>query len=54
MILEGVADYWLRIWHVYFGVAGSNNDVNILQSSPLFNEQCPGEGPEISYVANDG
>ncbi|XP_047944804.1 uncharacterized protein LOC125191317 [Salvia hispanica] len=31
---------------------GSNNDINILQSSPIFNDECRGEGPEISFVAN--
>ncbi|XP_047947378.1 uncharacterized protein LOC125193590 [Salvia hispanica] len=29
-----------------------NNDINVLQSSPLFNEQCRGEGPEIRFMAN--
>ncbi|XP_047937971.1 uncharacterized protein LOC125185484 [Salvia hispanica] len=52
MILEAVVDYRLRIWHAYFGVAGSNNDINILQSSLIFNDECRGEGPEISFVAN--
>ncbi|XP_047942925.1 protein ALP1-like [Salvia hispanica] len=52
MILEAVADYRLRIRHAYFGVAGSNNDINVLQSSPIFNDECRGEGPEISFVAN--
>ncbi|KAG6410867.1 hypothetical protein SASPL_128938 [Salvia splendens] len=52
MILEAVADYRLWIWHAYFGIAGSNNDLNVLNSSPLFNEQCQGVGPAISFVAN--
>ncbi|XP_042045054.1 uncharacterized protein LOC121791068 [Salvia splendens] len=52
MILEAVADYRLRIWHAYFGVARSHNDINVLQSSPLFNEQCRGEGPKTSFVGN--
>ena len=30
MILEAVVDYRLWIWHAYFGVAGSNNDINVL------------------------
>ncbi|XP_042005694.1 uncharacterized protein LOC121754397 [Salvia splendens] len=30
----------------------SNNNINVLQSSPLFNEQCPSEGPKISFVAS--
>ncbi|XP_047948793.1 uncharacterized protein LOC125194574 [Salvia hispanica] len=52
MILEVVADYRLWIWHAYFGVAGSNIDINVLQSSPIFNDECRGEGPEISFVEN--
>ncbi|XP_047979440.1 uncharacterized protein LOC125221364 [Salvia hispanica] len=31
---------------------GSNNDINVLQSSPIFNDECRGEGPQISFVAN--
>ncbi|XP_047942887.1 uncharacterized protein LOC125189678 [Salvia hispanica] len=31
---------------------GSNNDINVLQLSPLFNDECREEGPEISFVAN--
>ncbi|XP_042059464.1 uncharacterized protein LOC121803961 [Salvia splendens] len=30
----------------------SNNNINVLQSSPLFNDECRGEGPEIRFVAN--
>ncbi|KAL1546107.1 hypothetical protein AAHA92_22755 [Salvia divinorum] len=52
IILEVVADQRLWIWHAYFGVAGSNNDINVLQSSPLFNDQCRGQGPTINFVAN--
>ncbi|XP_047949251.1 uncharacterized protein LOC125195094 [Salvia hispanica] len=52
MILEAVADYRLRIWHAYFGVARSNNDINVLHSSHLFNDECQGEGPTVRFVAN--
>ena len=30
----------------------SNNDINVLQSSHLFNDESRGEGPQISFVAN--
>ncbi|XP_042029904.1 uncharacterized protein LOC121776805 [Salvia splendens] len=53
MILEAIANYLFRIWHAYFGVVGSNNDINVLQSSHLFNNECRGEGPEVKFVAND-
>ncbi|XP_047953192.1 uncharacterized protein LOC125199069 [Salvia hispanica] len=52
IILEAVADQRLWIWHAYFGVAGSNNDLNVLQSSPLFNDQCQGIGPLVNFTAN--
>ncbi|XP_042059328.1 uncharacterized protein LOC121803789 [Salvia splendens] len=51
-ILEAVADYRLRIWNAYFGVTGSNNEINVLQSSHLFNDECRGEGPTVRFVAN--
>ncbi|XP_047965797.1 uncharacterized protein LOC125210284 [Salvia hispanica] len=53
MILEAVADYRLRIWHAYFDLSGSNNDINILQSSHLINDECQDDGPEVRFVAND-
>ncbi|XP_020272614.1 uncharacterized protein LOC109847785 [Asparagus officinalis] len=36
IILEAVADYDLWIWHAYFGMPGTNNDINVLESSNLF------------------
>ncbi|XP_023750622.1 uncharacterized protein LOC111898969 [Lactuca sativa] len=38
IILEAVASQDLWIWHAFFGVAGSNNDLNVLGQSPLFND----------------
>ncbi|XP_041995715.1 uncharacterized protein LOC121745835 [Salvia splendens] len=52
IILEAVADQRLWIWHAYFGVAGSNNDLNVMQSSPLFNDQCQGIDPLVDFTAN--
>ncbi|XP_059623118.1 uncharacterized protein LOC132266280 [Cornus florida] len=37
LILEVVASKDLWIWHAFFGMAGSNNDVNVLDHSPVFN-----------------
>jgi len=36
IVLEVVASQDLHIWHAFFGVAGSNNDLNVLNQSPLF------------------
>ncbi|XP_047975462.1 uncharacterized protein LOC125217928 [Salvia hispanica] len=52
MILEAVADHRLWIWHAYFSVVGSNNDINVLNSSTLFADQCRGRGPAIEFTAN--
>ncbi|XP_075504608.1 uncharacterized protein LOC142542044 [Primulina tabacum] len=35
ILLEAVASADLWIWHAFFGVAGSRNDINVLNESPL-------------------
>ncbi|CAL8154583.1 unnamed protein product [Prunus armeniaca] len=52
VVLEAVASYDTWIWHAFFGVAGSNNDINILACSPLFNDVVNGVSPHIQYVVN--
>jgi len=52
MILEAVASHDLHIWHAFFGVAGSNNDINVLNQSPLFLEAIKGEAPWVQYSVN--
>nr|GEU47697.1 DNA-directed DNA polymerase [Tanacetum cinerariifolium] len=42
----------LMIWHAFFDVVGSNNDIHVLYQSPLFNDLKTGRAPEISFVAN--
>ncbi|GJR69772.1 ALP1-like protein [Tanacetum coccineum] len=44
-------DLW--IWHAFFGVAGSNNDVNVLRQFPVLNDLKVGKAPEVPFVAND-
>jgi len=36
IMLEAVALHDLWIWHTFFGVPGSNNDINVLNQSQLF------------------
>jgi hypothetical protein len=52
IILEAVAshDHW--IWHAFFGVAGSNNDINVLSQSDLFVKHMRGENPKLWYSIN--
>lgn len=52
MILEAVASRDLRIWHAFFGNAGSQNDIQVLNKSPLFIHAIKGEAPRVSYTVN--
>ncbi|XP_059671118.1 uncharacterized protein LOC132316663 [Cornus florida] len=52
LILEAVASKDLWIWHAFFGMAGSNNDVNVLDHSPVFNSLINGTMPPINYEVN--
>jgi hypothetical protein len=52
-LLEAVASQDLWIWHAFFGVAGSNSDINVLNQSKLFVEQLKGQAPQVSYRVND-
>jgi hypothetical protein len=51
-ILDTVAshDHW--IWNAFFGVPGSNNNINVLNQSHLFIEQLRGEAPKVKYSIN--
>ncbi|CAL9025264.1 unnamed protein product [Prunus brigantina] len=44
-------DYW--VWHALFGVAGSQNDLNVLGQSPVFDEVLRGHSPQITYQINN-
>ncbi|XP_020256304.1 uncharacterized protein LOC109833153 [Asparagus officinalis] len=50
IILEEVASYDLWIWHAYFDLPGSNNDINVLQSSNLFDNLSQDERDEQEDV----
>ena len=52
IILEAVASSDLWIWHVFFGVAGSNNDINVFDRSPIFDDVLQGHAPEENYTIN--
>jgi hypothetical protein len=52
LILEAVASYDLWIWHCFFGLPGSLNDINVLNRSHLFSY---GDGDDLlsaNYVVN--
>ena len=52
IMLEAVASADLWIWHAFFGVAGSNNDINVLNQSPLFNDVLYGYAPNVQFTVN--
>jgi hypothetical protein len=52
MILEAVASHDLWIWQAFFGVAGSNNDIDVLNQSTLFLNELKGQAPRVQYTVN--
>jgi hypothetical protein len=52
IIFEAVAsrDHW--IWHASFVVVGSNNDINVLNQSPLLVDVIRGCTPEVYFTVN--
>jgi len=52
MILEAVASHDLWIWHAYFGMPGSNNDINVLHRSPIFSSYLRGRSAPVEFVVN--
>lgn len=52
VILEVVALHDRWICHAFFGVAGSNDGINVPNQSYLFIEQLRGEAPNVQHYAN--
>jgi hypothetical protein len=52
IILEAIADKSLWIWHAYFGMPSSNNDVIVLDRSPFVNNMLHGPFHDLSFVVN--
>jgi hypothetical protein len=52
MILEAVASHDRWIWHAFFGVADSNNGINVLNQSLLFVDAIRGHTLEVSFTIN--
>ncbi|XP_076912276.1 uncharacterized protein LOC143570529 [Bidens hawaiensis] len=53
VILEAAASFDLWIWHVFFGKPGANNDVAVINASPIFDRLTDGVSPDISFSTND-
>lgn len=52
VVLEAVVDQDLWIWHAFFGMAGSHNDINVLQCSNVFAKLVEGTAPPVNYEIN--
>jgi hypothetical protein len=54
VILEAVADYDLWIWYAFFGMAGTHNDINVLDAalSPVFVRLTEGQAPTVYFEDN--
>jgi len=51
--LEAIVDHRLWFWHLFFGMPGANNDLNILDCSPLFKQHLEGTAPKVTFTVNN-
>ncbi|XP_062197338.1 uncharacterized protein LOC133900240 [Phragmites australis] len=52
IILEAVASQDLWIWHAFFGIPGSLNNINVLHRSHLLDNLAASEAPKVQYSIN--
>ena len=50
IVLKAIVSQDLWFWHTFFGMSGSNNDINVLDRSSLFNNLVNGIGPLAHFV----
>ncbi|OWZ10423.1 hypothetical protein PHMEG_00016720 [Phytophthora megakarya] len=54
VILEAVASQSLWIWHACYGMPAANNDLNVLERSPLLNDLVNGIAPQVNISPTQG
>jgi len=52
IILKAVASQDLWIWHAFFGMPGSLNDINVLDRSLIFAALAEGQTAPVNYTIN--
>jgi hypothetical protein len=52
IILEAISLKDLWVWHVFFGMSDSHNNINVLQRSPIFTRLAEVQGPQVNYSIN--
>ena len=50
--MELVASYDRWIWHAFFGLHRSHNDINVLDHSSIFTELAQGRAPPVNCLIN--
>jgi hypothetical protein len=49
IILEAVASYDTWIWHAFFGTSRTQNDINVLGQSKVFQSVISGSAPTVTF-----
>ena len=53
IVLEAVASQDLWIWHSFFGLPGTLNDINVLDRSPVFDDIVQCRVPKVNFKVNN-
>jgi hypothetical protein len=53
IILEAIANRDLHSWHIFSGLPGSNNDLNVLDRSSLIHNMLTSEARDMSFQVNE-
>ena len=53
VVLKAVATKNLCVQHVFFGMPGFNNDINVMKQSPILFDIADGRYPNVEFTAND-
>ena len=54
VVLEAVPTHDLWIWHSFFGMLVTHNDINVLQCSTVFAKLVEGHSPPVNFGVNGG